>query len=342
LLDRIAAACQITPPRHHGFDVVGTLNAMHRGDVSVFVGMGGNFALATPDTPYAFEALSRCELTVQVSTKLNRSHLIHGRQALILPCIPRSEKDIQSGGMQSISVEDSMSMVHLSTGRKKPASPHLRSELAIIGGLALATLPGTKTPWAELVGNYDLIRDRIAATLDGFEDFNKRVRQPDGFRIGQPARERIFLTPSGRAEFSGVPLVDAVPETGRLMLSTMRSHDQFNSSIYSYDDRYRGIRNLRTLLLMNADDMAERGLAQFDRIDITSIARDGSRRSVYGYTAVQYDIPAGSSMGYMPELNVLCAIGDYSEKSRQPMMKHLQVEVIPSAKTVKTNDPESG
>jgi molybdopterin-dependent oxidoreductase alpha subunit len=330
LLDRIATTCQIDPPRTPGHDVVGTLRAMHNGDVRVFVGMGGNFALATPDTAYAFEALGRCDLTVQVSTKLNRSHLIHGHQALILPCIPRSEKDIQASGPQSVSVEDSMSMVHLSSGHKKPASPHLRSELAIIGGMALATLPGTKTPWNDLVGNYDLIRDRIAATIDGFEDFNTRVRQPQGFRIGQPARERIFLTPSGRAGFSIEPLVDVVPPHGRLMLSTMRSHDQFNTSIYSNDDRYRGIRNLRTLLFMNAKDMAERGLKTFDRIDITSIARDGSRRSVYGYLAVEYDIPTGSSLGYMPELNVLCPVDDYSPKSGQPVMKHLQIEVTPS------------
>ena len=330
LLDRIAVACQITPPREHGLDVVGTLQAMHRGEVSVFVGMGGNFALSTPDTPYAFKALGNCELTVQVSTKLNRSHLLHGRQALILPCIARSEKDMQAGGQQSVSVEDSMSMVHLSTGRKKPASEHLRSEPAIIAGMARATLPESATPWEALAGNYDLIRDRIALAIDGFDDFNQRVRQPGGFRIGQPARERRFLSPSGRAEFSLEPLVDAVPPEGRLMLSTMRSHDQFNTSIYSNDDRYRGVSNLRTLLLMNNRDMGERGIAPFDRIDITSIARDGSRRTVYGYIAVRYDIPAGSAMGYMPELNVLCPVSDYSPKSRQPVMKHIQIEVTPS------------
>jgi anaerobic selenocysteine-containing dehydrogenase len=232
--------------------------------------------------------------------------------------------------LQGITVEDSMSMVHLSRGKKDPASEHLRSECAIIGGLAQATLPETTTPWAALVGNYDLIRDRIAAALEGFEDFNTRVLESDEFRIRQPARERIFLTPSGKAEFAAGALADAVPASGRLMLSTMRSHDQFNTTIYSNDDRYRGIRNLRTLLLMNEADMRERGLREFDRIDITSIARDGSRRTVHGYLAVQYDIPAGSVMGYMPELNVLCAIDDYSPKSRQPVMKHLTVEVVAS------------
>lgn len=329
-LERIAAACQITPPRERGLDVVGTIKSMYEGEVKVFLGMGGNFALATPDTAYCFEGLRRCDLTIQVSTKLNRSHLVHGRQALILPCIARSERDIQAKGAQSISVEDSMSMVHLSTGKKDPASAHLRSELAIIAGLAEAALPGTHTPWSSLISNYDLIRDRIADALDGFEGFNQRVRQPGGFRIRQPARERIFLTDTGRAEFSLAPLANAIPEPGKLNLSTMRSHDQFNTSIYSNDDRYRGVKNMRTLLFMNADDMKERGLAKFDRIDITSIARDESRRSVYGYLAVEYDIPQGSALGYMPELNVLCSIGDFSEKSRQPMMKHIPIEVTRS------------
>jgi molybdopterin-dependent oxidoreductase alpha subunit len=332
LLDRIDAACGIASPRERGHDVVGTMQAMYAGEVKVFVGMGGNFAMATSDTAYCFEALRRCDLTIQVSTKLNRSHLVHGKQALILPCIARSERDIQASGPQSISVEDGFSMVHLSTGRKDPASPHLKSEIAIIGGLAEASLRETTTPWRDLVGNYDLIRDRIAIALDGFEDFNRRVREKDGFRIAQPARKRVFMTVSGRAEFSSAPLANALPETGRLMLSTMRSHDQFNTSIYSNTDRYRGVKNLRTLLLMNESDMRERGLKEFDRIDITSIAGDDSRRSVFGYLAVPYDIPAGCAMGYMPELNVLLPVGDYSLRSRQPMMKHIAVEVTASGR----------
>ncbi|MGC4192544.1 MAG: FdhF/YdeP family oxidoreductase [Thermomicrobiales bacterium] len=330
VLDRIATACEITPPRDHGLSVVDTMTAMHRGEVRVFVGMGGNFALATPDPAYCFEALRRCDLTVQVSTKLNRSHLVHGERALILPCLARSEQDIQASGRQSVTVEDSMSMVHLSSGRKKPASEHLKSEPAIIAEMAQATLIGTRSPWVAMVGNYDLIRDRMAVGLEGFDDFNRHVRQPGGFRIRQAARERIFLTPSGRAEFASEPLVDVLPADGQLMLSTMRSHDQFNTTIYTNDDRYRGVKNLRTLLLMNADDMKARGLKEFDRIDITSVASDGSRRSVYGYQAVKYDIPAGSAMGYMPELNVLLPVGEFSKKSRQPVMKHIAIEVVPS------------
>lgn len=328
-LDRIAAACQITPPRRHGLDVVATIEAMHRGDVTVFVGMGGNFALATPDTAYTFGALRRCELTVQVSTKLNRSHLVHGRHALILPCVSRTEKDYQATGLQSITVEDSMSMVHLSVGMKEPASVLCRSEPVIIAGMAAAALPGSATRWHDLAGDYDLIRDRMAIALDGFEDFNRQVRQPLGFRIRQPARERIFLTPSGRAEFSAADLPDVVPTDGRLMLSTMRSHDQFNTTIYSDNDRYRGLKNLRTALFLNPQDMHQRGIGEFDLIDITSIARDGTRRTAYGYRAVSYNIPPGCAAGYMPELNVLCPIGDYSRQSRQPLMKHIPIEVTP-------------
>jgi molybdopterin-dependent oxidoreductase alpha subunit len=330
LLDRLAEVCGIDPPRQHGLDTVGTIEAMHRGQVAAFVGMGGNFALAAPDTARTFEALRRCELTVQVSTKLNRSHLVHGRQALILPCLARSEKDHQRGGPQGVTVEDSMAMVHLSVGMKEPGSPRLRSEPAIIAGLARAALPHSATPWQDYVDDYDRIRDTMAKVLDGFEDFNRRVRRPLGFRIRQPARERVFVTGSGRAEFSTAPVPDVIPADGRLTLGTMRSHDQFNTTVYSSDDRYRGVRNLRTAVFMNAGDMRERGLAEFDLVDVTSIAKDGTRRSVYGYRAVTYDIPVGCAAGYMPELNVLCPLGDVSPQSDQPLMKHLTVEITPS------------
>ncbi|MFC9491142.1 FdhF/YdeP family oxidoreductase, partial [Streptomyces hydrogenans] len=281
-LDRLAEVCGIDPPRAHGLDTVRTIEAMGRGDVKVFVGMGGNFALAAPDTPVTYEALRNCELTVQVSTKLNRSHVVHGRRALILPCLGRTEKDHQRRGEQATSVEDSMSMVHLSRGMKKPASPHLLSEPAIVAGIARAALPESGTPWAWYVEDYDRIRDTMARVLDGFEDFNRRVRLPLGFRIKQPARELVFLTPSGKAEFSAAPLPDVVPEPGTLALGTMRSHDQWNTTIYSDDDRYRGVRNLRTLVFMNRADMRERGIAEFSPVDITATARDGSRRSVHG------------------------------------------------------------
>lgn len=330
-LDRLAAACDITPPREDGLDTIGTIQAMHRGDVKVFVGMGGNFALAVPDTPFAYEALANCDLTVQVSTKLNRSHIVHGRQALILPCLGRTEKDEQRGGLQSSSVEDSMSMVHLSVGMKRPASSHLLSEPAIVAGMARAALPDSETPWEWYIEDYDRIRDTMEKALDGFEDFNRRVRLPLGFRIKQPARELVFLTPSGAAEFSSAPLPDVVPVPGTLALGTMRSHDQWNTTIYSDTDRYRGIKNLRTLVFMNADDMRERGIAKFDPVNITSTAKDGSKRHLNGYLAIPYDIPRGCTAGYMPEMNVLCALVDYSTQSDQPIMKHVKVTIEPAA-----------
>ncbi|MFD6943644.1 FdhF/YdeP family oxidoreductase [Streptomyces roseolus] len=331
-LDRLGEVCGIDPPRAHGLDTVRTIEAMRRGDVEVFVGMGGNFALAAPDTPVTYEALRNCGLTVQVSTKLNRSHVVHGRRALILPCLGRTEKDHQRKGEQAVSVEDSMSMVHLSRGMKKPASPHLLSEPAIIAGMARAALPGSTTPWAWYVEDYDRIRDTMARVLDGFEDFNRRVRLPLGFRIRQPARELVFLTPSGKAEFSAAPLPDVVPEPGTLALGTMRSHDQWNTTIYSDDDRYRGVSGLRTLVFMNRADMRERGIAELAPVDITATARDGGRRSLHGFLAVPYDIPRGCAAGYMPEMNVLCALGDYSTQSDQPIMKHLKVVIEPAGR----------
>jgi molybdopterin-dependent oxidoreductase alpha subunit len=329
-LDRLDEVCRIESPRADGLDTVATIRAMRAGAVKVFVALGGNFCLAAPDTDATFEGLRNTDLTVQVSTKLNRSHLVHGRAALILPCLVRTERDIQRGGEQGVTVEDGMSMVHMSYGMRKPASEHLLSECAILAGMARATLPDSSTPWESYVEDYDRIRDTMAAVLDGFEDFNRRVRMPLGFRIRQPARERVFLTDSGRAEFHASPLPDAVPPTGRLMLSTMRSHDQWNTTIYSDNDRYRGVKNLRTLLFMNEADMVERGIGEFDLIDITSFARDGSTRTVWGYRAIRYGIPRGSVSGYMPELNVLCALDDFSSQSDQPLMKHQIVEVMPS------------
>lgn len=333
LMDSLESVCGITAPRHDGMDTVETLKAMHDGRVKVFVGMGGNFALAAPDTAYAATALGRCELTVHVSTKLNRSHLEHGRSALILPCLGRTERDIQVAGAQAVSVEDSMSMVHLSRGSRKPASEELLSEPAIIAGMAQAALPQSPTPWREYVADYDTIRDTMAKVLPGFEDFNIKARRPLGFRIPQSARERDFLTDSGRAEFSSATLPDigpADPET--LTLQTMRSHDQWNTTIYSADDRYRGVKNLRRLIFMNRADMQERGLCEGDLVDIIATSKDGARRSLHEFVALEYDTPRGSAAGYIPEMNPLIGIEDYSRQSDQPLMKSAQVRVIASAR----------
>ena len=330
-LDRLANVCGINPPREHGLGVVATIEAMHRGEVKVLVALGGNFALCSPDLSYTAEALRKCQLTVQVSTKLNRSHLVHGTRALILPCLARTDKDRQASGFQGVTVEDSMSMVHISYGMKEPGSPHQRSECAILAGMAQATLPNSGTPWQGYVEDYDRIRDTMARVLEGFEDFNQRARHPHGFRIVQPARDRVFKTPTGRAEFSASPLAtDVDPGEGRLLLATIRSHDQFNTTIYSNDDRYRGLKGLRTVVFMNESDMRDRGLAEFDLVDVTSFSRDGTKRIVHGYRAVRYEIPSGSAAGYMPELNVLCGIADVSTQSDQPVMKHLVVEVTSS------------
>jgi molybdopterin-dependent oxidoreductase alpha subunit len=337
-LARLDKACGINSPRERGLDTVHVIPAMMRGEIKVFVGMGGNFALAAPDTPYTFRALRNCDLTVQVSTKLNRSHIVHGKVALILPCLGRTEKDHGKKGLQGITVEDSMSMVHLSFGMKEPASPDLRSEVAIIAGLAAASLPTTNTPWHDYAADYDVIRDKMAEALEGFESFNQRVRQPLGFRLKQPARELIFLTQTGRAEFNAAPLAQAAPPPGRLVLGTMRSHDQWNTTIYSDNDRYRGVKNLRTLVFMNSDDMRDRGLQKYDLVDITSFAKDGTTRGVQGYRALPYNLPRGSAMGYMPELNVLCPVGDYSPQSDQPLMKHVVVEISRSRRALATEE----
>ncbi len=325
-------ATGIASPRERGLGTVETIEAMRDGKVKVFVSVGGNFAIAAPDQEHTFAALRKAELTVQVSTKLNRSHIVHGKKALILPCIARSEKDETEAGEQGVTVEDSMSYVHLSYGKRPPPSEHLMSEIAIICGMARATLPESKTPWETWAKDYDTIRDVIAEAIDGFENFNALVHDSIGFRIPQPARERVWLTESGKAEFHTSPLPDVVPEEGRYMLSTVRSHDQWNTTIYSDNDRYRGLKNLRTVLFMNRDEMKDRGFQEFDYVDITSFARDGSTRSVYGYRVVGYDTPRGSVTGYMPELNVLCALSDNSPQSEQPLTKHLIVEVVPHVK----------
>ena len=331
-LARMDKACGIKSPREGGLDTVKVIPAMMRGEVKIFMGMGGNFVLAAPDTPYTAEAMRKCSLTIQVSTKLNRSHLVHGKDALILPCISRTEKDFNAQGIQGITVEDSMSMVHLSYGMKHPCSEHLRSEAAIVAGIASASLPESKTPWETYACDYNRLRDKIAEAIAGFESFNERVRRPLGFRLRQPARELVFQTETGRANFNIAPLFDEAPPEGRLLLATIRSHDQWNTTIYSDNDRYRGVKNLRTLVFMNEEDMRERKIEKFDLVGITSFARDGSTRSVKGYSAIPYNIPKGCTMGYMPELNVLCPIGDYSEQSDQPLMKHLVVEIKLQAK----------
>ncbi|WP_150467191.1 FdhF/YdeP family oxidoreductase [Francisella sp. SYW-9] len=326
-LKKMDEACGIVSPRKHGYGTVDTIQAMMDGDVKVFFGLGGNFVKAAPDPECNAKALNKCELTVQVSTKLNHSHLIHGKKALILPCLARSEVDEQENGVQSVTVEDSMSVVSISKPMKKPIRGDLLSEIAIIARVAKATLPNTKTPWDKYAADYDVIRDKISEAIEGFEDFNRRVREPLGFRINQPARDLVFLTPTGKAEFSHAQIKDILPKNGNLMLSTMRSHDQWNTTVYTNNDRYRGIKNIRTVVFMNEDDMKDRGLSEFDLVEVTSIGRDGKERTLKGYSVIKYNIPKGSTMGYMPEMTALCSIADFSPQSDQALFKEIIVRI---------------
>ncbi|QSE80104.1 FdhF/YdeP family oxidoreductase [Rhodococcus koreensis] len=323
----------IRSPRTHGLDAVDSIRAMRDGTASVFVGMGGNFVSATPDTETTEAALRRCALTVQVSTKLNRSHLVTGRAALILPSLGRTDKDVQNGRKQQVTVEDSMSMVHLSRGSLTPASEQLRSEVSIVCGIAQALFgPEHAVPWAEFSADYDRIRDSIARVIPGFEDFNTKVRQPDGFGLPHPPRdERRFDTDTGKANFvvndlSWVP----VPE-GRLILQTMRSHDQYNTTIYGLDDRYRGVKGGRRVLFINTQDLESFGYAAGDRVDLVSewTTPDGSveERRAEDFRLVPYPTPVGNVAAYYPETNPLIPLDHVAKKSNTPVSKAVTIRL---------------
>jgi len=325
-----------TPPAAHGYDVVKSIQAMHGGRVKVFLGMGGNFLSATPDTHYTAEALSRCRLTVQISTKLNRGHLVTGEQALILPCLGRTERDIQAGGEQFVSVEDTTGVVHQSRGVLEPASAELRSEPAIVAGIAQATLGArSSVPWSALVADYDRVRDHIEHVVPGFSQYNRRVREPGGFYLPNGPREGTFPTSTRRARFT----VHAIPRLGlargQLLLTTLRSHDQFNTTIYGEDDRYRGIFGTRRVVFLNAEDIRERNLSEGQWVDLVSHFPSGQRRAAH-FKVVRYDIPRGCAAAYFPETNVLVAVDSVAAKSNQPAYKSIiiSVETSPSAPAV--------
>ncbi|MBL8264461.1 MAG: FdhF/YdeP family oxidoreductase [Xanthomonadaceae bacterium] len=334
-LDRLAAEFGFEPPRAHGFDTVDAIQAMHEGRAKVFFAMGGNFAAATPDTALTHAALRNCALTVQVSTKLNRSHVVHGREALILPCLGRTEIDQQAGGLQSVTVEDSMSMVHLSAGMNAPASRELLSEPAIIARLGAATLSDSGIAWLELVEDYDRIRDRIARVVPGFEDFNARVRVPGGFHLHHPCRERIFPTPDGKARFFVHPLVDSPSADAStpqplLQLMTVRSHDQYNTTVYSANDRYRGVHGLRRVCFISRTDLDALGHADGDHVDLVSVWDDGERVA-HDFRLIEYDIPAGCLASYFPETNALVPLAHHAERARTPASKSIPVYLRRSA-----------
>ena len=324
-LVRLEKEFRFTAPRCHGYATVQAIKAMARGQVKFFLGMGGNFASATPDSDFTWEALRRCEMTVHVSTHLNRSHVVHGKAAFILPCLGRSEADLQSSGRQSVTVEDSMSMVHASTGRNRPASEHLKSEPAIVAGLGVKLFPGGSVDWDALVADYDRIRERIEAVIPGFSGYNAKIRQPGGFQLRNSAAHREWKTPNGRANFIANELPDLSVKPGRLLLTTLRSHNQYNTTIYDSGDRYRGISGERRVIFLHPADMHERGLTEASLVTICSHASDGRDRRAPGFRPVVYDIPRGCAAAYYPETNVLVGIDECAAKSFTPMSKYIEV-----------------
>jgi molybdopterin-dependent oxidoreductase alpha subunit len=320
-------------PKEHGYDVVHAIQAMRKGDVDVFFCMGGNFLSATPDTDITAKALQNVGLTVQVSTKLNRSHLVTGKEALILPCLGRTELDVQGGKEQFVTVENSMGIVHRSRGGLKPASSFLKSEPWIVGQLAQATLGSTHLPWTDLATHYDSIRDLMERSLVGFTDYNSRVRQPNGFALPNPPRdEQSFATPDGMAHFTTHELPHVHVEKDHYVLMTLRSHDQYNTTIYGLHDRYRGIHGHRRVLLMNAEDMVERGWKTKQKINITSHF-NGEKRHSENWLLIPYEIPRGNLAAYFPEANSLIPLESTADVSNTPTSKWIVCSLSSSKPT---------
>ncbi len=336
-LAALDAEFSIRSPREHGYDTVAAIRAMRDGRAKVFMAMGGNFVEASPDTAVTEAALENCSLTVQVSTKLNRSHLVAGRTALILPTLGRTDSDIRGTGRQHVSVEDSMSMVHLSTGRLRPVSDELRSEVAIVCELA-ETVFGARhpVPWAGFADDYDLIRDSIARVIPGFDAYNTRVRQRNGFVLPHPPRDsREFQTHTGKANFVANELEWVPVPQGRLVLQTLRSHDQYNTTVYGLDDRYRGVKGGRRVVFVHPDDLASLGFADGAHVDIVSEWRDEERR-VHDFRVIAYDTPRGNAAAYYPETNPLVPLDHTARKSNTPVSKAVVVRLEPA-----TPDPRA-
>ena len=329
-LDRLDAEFGFKSPRAPGFDTVDTIRAMHDGRVQVFFALGGNFLAASPDTEFTADALRRCALTAQVSTKLNRSHLITGRTALILPCLGRSERDMQAGGEQFVTVEDSMGIINASCGRLAPASADLLSEPAIVCRLARAVLGAASgVPWEELAGNYDLIRARIARVVPGFEDYNRRIREGIFHLPNAPRDRREWRTPTKRANFIVAPIPPRTLGLGEFVMMTMRTHDQFNTTIYGLDDRYRGVFGGRRVVFMHEEDIHAIGLVQGQRVDLKN-RYGGVERVARAFMVAPYRIPRGCVATYFPEANVLVPIGSVAAKSNTPTSKFVVITLSPS------------
>ncbi|NWK56501.1 FdhF/YdeP family oxidoreductase [Verrucomicrobiaceae bacterium N1E253] len=342
-LKRLDATFGINAPRKHGLDTVDAIHAMHRDAGKVFFALGGNFLQASPDTSFTAQALRNCSLTCHVSTKLNRSHLVGGTTALILPCLGRSERDIQHGEEQFVSCENSMGIVHQSKGTLNPASRDLLSEPEIIARLAEATLGDTeRIRWRWLTQDYDRIRLLIEQCIPGFAPYNRRVRKPGGFYLPNPVKQRVWKTASGKAEFSSSPLEQFEVAPGNLILQTLRSHDQYNTTIYGLNDRYRGIGMGREIIFLNPDDMQSKGIKPISRVDITSYwydNQDGASapnqataetRQLSGFYAIPYDMPRGTAAAYFPEANELVPVHATARESNTPTSKSIEISITPT------------
>jgi molybdopterin-dependent oxidoreductase alpha subunit len=334
-LDRLGETFDFEPPRNHGFDTVRAIQAMHDGQGKVFFALGGNFLSATPDTDFTAAALRRCRLTAHVSTKLNRSHLITGDRALILPCLGRTEIDVQATGPQFVTTENSMGVVQISRGSLQPASQELLSEPKIVARLARATLEHrTTVNWEELANDYDKIRDAIERVIPGFDDYNRRVRESGGFYLPNAARNRVFNTKTGKAQFTvhELPQHDLGP--GQFLMMTIRSHDQFNTSVYTENDRYRGISDGRRVVFLNEADIAAAGLRARQVVDLVSHF-EGEERIAQKFVVVPYDIPRRCAATYFPEGNVLVPVRNVALKSNTPVSKSVVISIRPV-----TEEPE--
>ena len=334
-LDRVRDVFGFDPPRAHGHHTIESVEAMLAGTAKVFIGLGGNFVRAVPDTERAYDAMRKLDLTVGIATKLNRGHLVHGKEALILPVVARSERIETAAGEQFVTIEDSMSNVTASRGVLDPASLHLMPEVEIVCRMAMAALPDSKVDWAGYIDDYGRIRDKIAEVYPAiYEGFSERIKAPRGFHLDIPPRRRVWATPNGKANFLVLPglAVNAeIADPAMLRLATVRSHDQFNTTIYSYNDRYRGVRGDRMILFMNAADREARGLDAGARVALETISDDGVERRVDGLTIIDYPMSRGAVAGYYPELNPLLPLDHYDRISGTPAAKSIPVRVVAAA-----------
>ncbi|PKW15980.1 FdhF/YdeP family oxidoreductase [Saccharopolyspora spinosa] len=330
-LDALEREFGFTPPTEHGWDSVDSIRAMRDGRAKFFLGVAGNFVRAAPDSEITEQAMRRCRLTAHISTKLNRSHTVCGETALILPTLGRSDRDVQAGGEQFVTVEDSMSEVHASRGRLEPASEVLLSEVAIISRLARRTLGDNPAiPWEGFEADYGTIRDRISRVVPGFADFNARVAEPGGFALPNPVNRGVFRTTSGKAIFTRNEFEMLKPPAGHLVLQSLRSHDQWNTIPYAPNDRYRGIHNARRVVLVNPADLDALGLADRAEVDLVSVWHDGVERRARNFRVVGYPTTPGSAAAYYPETNVLVPLDSVADISNTPTSKGIVVRLEPS------------